>query len=291
VVLLCAGCKVFIVSHNVGGVTTEGGSYDCPAGQSCEIDVADIFFRETFSGSPEHPNYRFKGWSAGDRHLCGGVEIACSLNTEKFAENPALMAILESDEPFFLIPEFERIGLVETANLEFREDGKPRVVDASGRLVGTLEIEPGSNFAKGVNVHFGGFAKHYIILIEHTGLGYRVSNPKNDLAYNNEYCEGESLPSLILSDTPSFGVFSPETAFPVIVGPESQIYIIDPVGRPSQSTWSHRWNSGERECLQGQSGSGQVGPLAPTDTELEYPLSIEGMIEIIDSPWPNSLVI
>ncbi|MDO8863126.1 hypothetical protein Q6D67_15575 [Haliea sp. E1-2-M8] len=291
--LLLTGCKIVILSHNVGGVVSASGAHDCPAGQSCQIDVADIHFRETFQALPGHANYRFKGWLKGGRHLCGGMAQACSLSTDNFADYPHLMAILESDQPFFLIPEFERTGPVETAELEYRRDGKPRVWDARGRLVGTLESEPASTRARGVNMHFRGFAQRYILLIEHNGFGYRVSNSISDLVYDNTDCGTEPLPSLILSDVPAMGLVSSESeiAFPVVVGPAPQIYILDPVATPSRATWLRRWNSSDSQCLEDGGASGPVAPLVLTDAVLAYPLTIEGSDVTIIAPFPDSIVL
>lgn len=275
-VSVLGGCRISILGHTVGGVASESGAFDCAAGSSCLIDVVDIHFHETFAGFSAHPNYRFTGWLKGGRHLCGGGEGACELTTAGFAGNPHLLSVLESDEVFFLIPQFERVGPVETAELEFRDDGGRRVYDASGRLLGTLEMDPVSNQATGVNLHFRGYARHYSLPLEHRGVVYAVSNPKNDLVYNGPDCRGESLPELAFSTEVGAGFFSPDTRWPVVVGPEPQIYIMDPVGRTSRRPWSHRWDSAGHECRTDAGEPVLTGPLVPTDLVLDYPLSVEG---------------
>lgn len=289
ITLLLAGCKVVTVGHTIGSVTSGSGAYHCPAGQVCEIDVVDIHFSEAFRGQAIHPNYRFKGWKKGDRRLCGGTETACALSTDFFADHPPLMDILQSDERFYLIPEFERIGPVETAELGFRDDGNPRVFDANDRLLGTLVTDPQTR-KKGIKLRLRGYARQYIIYIEHTGFNYRVSNPQNHLAYNNASCDADPLPAMILTEWPATGLF-PATGFrPVIVGPDGQFYITDPVVPPAQSTWTQRWDSPERECLQVEEETGRVVPLVPTDISSEFPWRAEGMETGIDRPFPDSLV-
>lgn len=273
---LLGGCKIVILGHNVGGVVSETGAFDCPAGETCRIDVVDIHFRETFTGRARHPNYRFTGWQKGGRHFCGGGEGPCELSTAGFADNRHLLALLESDETFFLIPQYERVGPVETAELEFRDDGGRRVYDDSGRLLGTLEMDPVSNQATGVNLHFRGYAQHYSLPLEHRGVVYAVSNPINDLVYDGPGCRGDSLPELALSTEVSMGFVSPDTRWPVVVGPEPQIYIMDPVGRTSRRAWYHRWDSADHECLADPGEPVLTGPLVLTDLVLDYPLSVEG---------------
>ena len=46
------GCKLLIVVPDGGSVTTLSGTYNCPAGGVCEIDVADALFNETFIAVP-----------------------------------------------------------------------------------------------------------------------------------------------------------------------------------------------------------------------------------------------
>lgn len=290
--LMSAGCKVHIFSHNVGGVVSASGVHNCPAGQSCQFDVVDIHFRDTFRGYAGHPNYRFAGWLAGDRNLCGGMKRPCTLITENFAGNPALLQILESDESFVLIPKFERLGAVERLVLDYRRDGNPRVYDADGRLVGTLNVEPGTRFAKGVNIHLEGYGKSYILRVEYNGFTYQVSTSESDLAYSSGECAGEPLPSLIVavSPSPGSGLLPGNARAPVIVGAGSQLYVPDPIGSVRGASWSHRWDSGERACLEVQGESGGLVPLVPIAAELEYPLSIEGSSDIIDRPFPDSLV-
>lgn len=107
------GCKVQVIAHKGGDVTTASGQMFCfhngdgwtPS--ECVSEAKDTTYQETFIPKPA-PGYKFIGWSRGDGHLCGGKKEACSLSAESFEGYPSLIAILESDETFYLRPMFAR---------------------------------------------------------------------------------------------------------------------------------------------------------------------------------------
>ena len=103
--LLVSACKLKVVPQEGGNVTSESGTYTCEPGSPCTIDVTDIFFNETFIANPA-PGYEFHAWRTQRRALCAGSANPCSLSTELFADYPALMDLLASDEVFFLNPVF-----------------------------------------------------------------------------------------------------------------------------------------------------------------------------------------
>lgn len=288
--LVMSGCKIVILSHNVGEVATESGKNSCPALQSCIIDVTDIYFNEVFLGSATHPNYRFKGWLKGERHLCGGSEAACALSTEQFPGNDILMGILESEEPFFLIPEFERIGEVETAVLEYIDDGKPQVTNASGEIIGSIEHWPGDEWARAINIRLEGYAQPYSIPIEYDSLSYLLAIPVNPLVYESDSCEVTTLPGLLPSDQPAFGIVpGPGSPAPIVVGAQGQYFIVDPVGTPISMSWNSKWSAQDSwNCLSEVGESDRLAPLVPIDIALEFPLKftdyegIERFIEFYD---------
>jgi len=86
-------------------VRSTDGAYVCEAGQTCVIDVVDLFFDQTFVAEPAH-GYTFGGWKSSDGYLCGDEAQECGLSTAGFEGHPALESILESDETFFLQPRF-----------------------------------------------------------------------------------------------------------------------------------------------------------------------------------------
>ena len=108
--LLCAlvsSCKVRIVVPEGGSVKSSSGAYNCASGKTCNIDVVDIFFDETFTAVPAS-GYTFKSWKKRRKGFCGGKSKPCHLYTSGFAGNNPLMAFLESKEVFYLQPRFEK---------------------------------------------------------------------------------------------------------------------------------------------------------------------------------------
>ena len=99
------GCKLEVRVPYGGSVMTADGSFSCNAGQTCVIEVVDLFFDQSFVAMAAQ-GYRFDGWKAREGYLCGGQEGYCELSTAGFEGHPELMAILESSETFRLEPQF-----------------------------------------------------------------------------------------------------------------------------------------------------------------------------------------
>ncbi|AQA18331.1 hypothetical protein BST95_08890 [Halioglobus japonicus] len=98
---LLSGCKILITVPPGGTVVSE--STFCPSDGICEVDVSSTQFKETFSVETE-PGFEFVGWRSAFRHLCGGNNNDCAIETAGFAGNAALMAFLNNDEIFYLAP-------------------------------------------------------------------------------------------------------------------------------------------------------------------------------------------
>lgn len=103
--LVLAGCKLQIHVGQGGVVASTDGAYLCQSGQTCDIDVVDLFFDETFIAVPA-PGFYFRNWEQGDKALCAGESEPCHLSTAAFEGVSALESILVSGETFFLEPEF-----------------------------------------------------------------------------------------------------------------------------------------------------------------------------------------
>jgi hypothetical protein len=103
--LMIASCKVKVVVPEGGTVASESGTYNCEPAKPCNINIVDIFFDETFTANPAN-GYEFHSWKTQRRALCAGTSNPCKLSTTSFAQYPALMALLESDEVFNLTPVF-----------------------------------------------------------------------------------------------------------------------------------------------------------------------------------------
>lgn len=109
--MLClTACKITVTSSTGGSVDTESEAIQCEAGSSCNVDVNDLFFNETFIAVPAE-GFEFVGWKSGDRALCGDSTDNCHLLTSGFEGNPVLMSLLENpEEEFFLEPGFRSTG-------------------------------------------------------------------------------------------------------------------------------------------------------------------------------------
>jgi hypothetical protein len=105
VFLALPGCKLEIRVPHGGTVLSSDGAYICESGQTCVIDVVDLFFDETFIAEPA-PGFSFDGWKKRDGYLCAGEATPCRLVTADYEGNPMLQPILESDETIILEPRF-----------------------------------------------------------------------------------------------------------------------------------------------------------------------------------------
>ena len=101
------GCKIQIVVPAGGNVTTQSGNYGCDSGETCVVDVVDLFFKESFVAQPE-PGYTFVQWKKQHRGLCRGRTGNCPINSSLAERHETFMAILESDTTYYLEPDFGR---------------------------------------------------------------------------------------------------------------------------------------------------------------------------------------
>jgi len=104
--VVVSGCKIQVQVPDNGRVATVSGSYQCEASQTCEIEVVDLLFNETFVAEPAE-GYYFDRWHREALYLCGGLTSPCPLFTSGFEGFEALMEILASDEAWYLSPVFE----------------------------------------------------------------------------------------------------------------------------------------------------------------------------------------
>ncbi|MCB1700937.1 MAG: polysaccharide lyase [Halioglobus sp.] len=111
VLVSIGGCKIVVNMPNTGSVVTESGAYLCEAGQTCEIDVTDIFFDETFIAKPSG-GLLFDKWKFDKArpfdYLCGGSIEPCHFFTSYFEGIDELVALLQSDQKISLRPVFSK---------------------------------------------------------------------------------------------------------------------------------------------------------------------------------------
>lgn len=103
--LVFSGCRIEVTAPAGGSVASESGAFYCPAMHTCSMEVTDTHFDETFVVQPR-TGLIFSGWKKGNKYLCGGKLTACRLVTTGFSGHDGLMAILQSDEDFYLRPTF-----------------------------------------------------------------------------------------------------------------------------------------------------------------------------------------
>ncbi len=107
---LLGGCKVVIDVPEGGSVTTESGDFSCNEASSCDVNIVDFSFDQTFTAVPAD-GYEFKGWKKKGRAFCAGSNSPCVLFTIGLDGNEELkdlmLQFLESDdEEFYLEPVF-----------------------------------------------------------------------------------------------------------------------------------------------------------------------------------------
>lgn len=119
--VVLTGCKIVIETPPEGRVVSESGSFSCGASSKCTVSVDDTLFSETFRAISVDPNYQFTGWRKRQKGLCGGRKEPCTLVTEGFAGNDALMQFLTTDEVFYLEPIFKKFDLPNVLNIPVEE--------------------------------------------------------------------------------------------------------------------------------------------------------------------------
>lgn len=106
IALVASGCKVRIEVPEGGHVESESGAFSCESGQTCDIEIVDFFFEETFQAIADEGHF-FRKWEAGDHKVCGGrIAQSCRISTIGQENNLIIQQFLDSDEVFHLTPIF-----------------------------------------------------------------------------------------------------------------------------------------------------------------------------------------
>lgn len=145
--LLLGACKIVVTVPESGRVVSDSGAYDCDSGETCEIDVVDLFFEETFTALPAEDQL-FLGWKKKNRGFCGGKTAACELISAPLEGNAILEEVLLSGQRFYLEPVFAPVG-GPSFNIRYCEVLIGRLVDGEveAEVWGTQSINdcPESN--------------------------------------------------------------------------------------------------------------------------------------------------
>lgn len=112
---LIGGCKLAIVVTSGGDVTSLSGTRDCAGSATCEVEITDTTFEETFTAIPRE-GYVFSHWQAGvageERYLCpGSTNPVCLISNTAFAGIPAIELLIDEGAFYYVLPRFEFVGI------------------------------------------------------------------------------------------------------------------------------------------------------------------------------------
>ncbi len=140
--LCLSACRVVIPVPEGGRVVSQSGAYLCRATSTCSIDVVDAHFNETFEAIP-NGNNSFLGWAEGDGALCASRQAPCVLSTRGFDGDENLVAILESDQAFYLTPVFLKNTRLSRNDLDI--EGSETGTADGFNVQGSLGLRPDSS--------------------------------------------------------------------------------------------------------------------------------------------------
>jgi CubicO group peptidase (beta-lactamase class C family) len=131
-----SGCKIVQITPHGGAIESASGLYDCPASQTCEIEIEHgSTFDETFTAAAIEGK-RFVRWKKGPGYLCGGSIEPCAI--------AASSDMTKKNLELYLVPIFEN-DHGEGNNLEARlsriENGLQPGYQIAGEPVSTFNIE------------------------------------------------------------------------------------------------------------------------------------------------------
>ena len=152
---LLSACKLVVIVEEGGGVQSASGLRDCTTVGTCEFEVSDTSFSDSFTALPGS-GFQFVRWQDGGGFLCGNsVNPVCPLSNTNLEGNAGAEAFIASDEAVTIKPIFERVSA-------------PRYVirEANGDIVGdVISIrEPYGASVKLVYLDEGGVEHGYAVL-------------------------------------------------------------------------------------------------------------------------------
>lgn len=117
-VVLLAGCRIGAAVFEGGNVISASGSRHCFEGRTCEFEVNDTNFTETFTAQPR-AGYEFVKWRAGEGFLCAdSTNPSCNVSNVGAEGNAGIEAVVASDSMFYIVPEFTCVIEYCTATLD-----------------------------------------------------------------------------------------------------------------------------------------------------------------------------
>ena len=108
---LISGCKLALLVTAAGDVTTPLGTHDCLGPNTCEIEISDATFTQSFTAEPRE-GYEFKEWSSGPGFLCAGsTDSTCVVSNEMFLGNTTAENFIARNDYYYLMPLFDNVGI------------------------------------------------------------------------------------------------------------------------------------------------------------------------------------
>lgn len=109
VTCLVSSCKLAVVVPQGGTVISKTGQRNCQEFTTCNFNVTDTKFSESFTANPM-PGYKFVKWQGGLGFICGDSKSpVCIVSTAMFAGNTPIEAVIASDTIFSIQPVFQAI--------------------------------------------------------------------------------------------------------------------------------------------------------------------------------------
>ncbi|MEZ5573729.1 MAG: hypothetical protein R3E64_17185 [Halioglobus sp.] len=102
-----SGCRIGTAVFEGGDVISASGERHCFEGSTCEFQVTDSNFTESFTAKPR-AGFEFVKWKTGNGFFCGGsTNPTCNISNVGSEGNAGAEALIASDEMFYLMPEFK----------------------------------------------------------------------------------------------------------------------------------------------------------------------------------------
>ncbi|MBT6038624.1 MAG: S8 family serine peptidase [Halieaceae bacterium] len=104
-ITLLSGCRLEVIVPEGGRVTSASGNFDCSEASTCQQNITDGSFEETFTAVP-NTGYRFIGWGTETQKRCTGPSESCTLSLRTLPIS-LRNRVLSSDVVMRLRPIFE----------------------------------------------------------------------------------------------------------------------------------------------------------------------------------------
>lgn len=138
---LITGCRVVIVGSEGGVVSLDSGS-SCSLASSCQIEVTDTHYDETFTAIAD-PGFEFSHWKNRPNGFFGDSrEATVKVSTASFSGIPELLVFLDSDAAFYLEPVFVPEGSIVAVSGVARYEFPPPRNACNGLQFTIPEVRP-----------------------------------------------------------------------------------------------------------------------------------------------------